>query len=92
MDTIHAIAYDTKAYIGPIPSPEEILSSAIRHIEPAPMVIAEGKVYGNNAGLSLIDSFETLKKDVQLLKLRADASDMRAEASGVTILQKVGTI
>jgi hypothetical protein len=56
------------------------------------MVIAEGKVYGNNAGLSLIDSFETLKKDVQLLKLRADASDMRAEASGVTILQKVGTI
>jgi flagellar capping protein FliD len=37
------------------------------------------KVYGNEAGLSLLNTCQDLQTDIQMLKIRADASDRRAE-------------
>jgi hypothetical protein len=45
------------------------------------MATSSGLVYGNVAGLSLINSFESLSRDIETLKMRADMSERRADAS-----------
>jgi hypothetical protein len=81
METLHAIALDSQVYTGAIPSPHAMLASTIERIEPIPMATSSGLVYGNVAGLSLINSFESLSRDIETLKMRADMSERRADAS-----------
>jgi hypothetical protein len=43
-------------------SPHAMLASAIERIEPIHMATSNGLVYGNATGLSLINSFESLRR------------------------------
>jgi FtsZ-binding cell division protein ZapB len=63
-----------------MPSPKDLLYDAINNIQEAPVQAKDGTiVYGNEAGLSLLNTCQDLQTDIEILKIRADASDRRVE-------------